>query len=234
MEQDLLTFADKVLAFTRQLEFHDPLPAGIRMMNPFRENQQAETIASAFYRKFYGDHRPRYLILGINPGRFGGGVTGIPFTDTKRLTDQCGIAHTGRSTHEPSSVFVYDVIAAYGGPARFYADFYINSVCPLGFTKFGPDGKEVNYNYYDSKALQASVYDFMIASLRRQVEFGVHREVCFSLGLRNAAFLEKINAQYGFFKEIVPLEHPRFVMQYQLKRKQEYVDKYILALTRTQ
>ncbi|MEO6037728.1 MAG: uracil-DNA glycosylase family protein [Saprospiraceae bacterium] len=234
MEQSTQTFADKVLAFNSQLTFPGSLPAGIRMMNPFRENGSVMDLATAFYRKFYEDQRPRHLILGINPGRFGGGVTGIPFTDTKRLTEQCGIPYSGPSTHEPSSVFVYDVITAYGGPARFYADFYINSICPLGFTKYGPDGKEVNYNYYDSKALQAAVYDFMVASLRRQVDFGVHRDVCFSLGLRNAGFIEKINAQFGFFQKIVPLEHPRFVMQYQSKRKQEYVDKYLLALSQSQ
>ncbi len=33
----------------------------------------------------------RYLILGINPGRFGGGITGIPFTDPIRLQNICGI-----------------------------------------------------------------------------------------------------------------------------------------------
>ena len=229
-----MNFADKVLAFNRQLAFSGPLPAGIRMMNPFREDERVEALATAFYRRFYDDHRPRHLILGINPGRFGGGVTGIPFTDTKRLTEQCGIPYAGRPTHEPSSVFVYDVITAYGGAARFYGDFFIHSICPLGFTRQGPESKEVNYNYYDSKALLAAVWDFMIASLQQQVAFGVHRDVCFSLGLRNAGFIEKINKQYGFFQRIIPLEHPRFVMQYRLKRKQEYVDKYILALSQGQ
>ncbi len=228
-----MTFADKVLAFNRQLVFHDPLPSSIRMMNPFREDAAVDATATAFYQKFYNDHHKRHLILGINPGRFGGGVTGIPFTDPKRLAEFCGIPYAGRSTHEPSSVFVYDVVNAYGGPERFYADFFIHSICPLGFTKVAPDGKEVNYNYYDSKALLAAVYDFMVASLHKIVEFGVHRDVCFSLGLRNAGFIEKINAEYGFFKKIVALEHPRFVMQYQVKRKQEYIDKYLLELTQT-
>ncbi|MEO6758005.1 MAG: SMUG2 DNA glycosylase family protein [Saprospiraceae bacterium] len=228
------TFADQVLAFNQQLAFAGDLPAGIRMMNPFRESGSAAGIATAFYQKFYADSRPRHLILGINPGRFGGGVTGIPFTDTKRLTESCGIPYEGPSTHEPSSVFVYDVVQAYGGPRPFYADFYINSICPLGFTKFTGDGKEVNYNYYDSPALQAAVIDFMVASLRQQLEFGIGRDVCFVLGLRNAKFIEKINAQHGFFKKLVPLEHPRYVMQYQLKRKQEYVDKYLLAFSQLQ
>ncbi len=58
-------------------------------MNPFKENPDALAISSAFYKKYYDDHRMRRLILGINPGRFGAGVTGIPFTDTKRLTEKC-------------------------------------------------------------------------------------------------------------------------------------------------
>lgn len=73
-----MTFADKVLAFNRQLAFHDPLPSGIRMMNPFRENKEVDATAKAFYKKYYNDHHKRHLILGINPGRFGGGAQSIP------------------------------------------------------------------------------------------------------------------------------------------------------------
>jgi hypothetical protein len=89
--------------------------------------------------------------LGINPGRFGAGVTGIPFTDTKRLEEKCWLTIEGLTTYEPSSVFVYDVIEAYGGVEKFYSDYYISSVCPLGFVKFNEKGKEINYNYYDSR-----------------------------------------------------------------------------------
>jgi len=33
----------------------------------------------------------------------------------------------------------------------------------------------------------------------------------------------------AFFKKIVALEHPRFIMQYKAKLKQQYIDKYIEA-----
>ncbi len=126
------TFADKVIACNKNLHLDARLPEGIRVMNPFTENPQALATSSAFYKKFYNDHNRRHLILGINPGRFGAGVTGIPFTDTKRLEEKCGLKIDGIHTYEPSSVFVYEMIDAYGGVEAFYKDFYINSPSPLG------------------------------------------------------------------------------------------------------
>lgn len=225
------TFADRVLAFNRSLEFQGTLPPGIRVMNPFRENPEVMPLAEQFYRKYYADNRERCLILGINPGRFGGGVTGIPFTDPKRLRDRCGIEHNLKLVHEPSSVFVYAVVDAYGGPERFYGDFYINSICPLGFTSATAKGKEVNYNYYDNRALQDAVYDFMLDSLQRQLAFGVRRDIGFCLGTgKNYDFISRLNDKEGFFDQLIPLEHPRFVMQYRAKRIEEYVARYLELL----
>src|SRR5690606_32849252 len=116
-------------------------------------------VAKKFYSKYYNDNDRRSLILGINPGRLGAGATGIPFTDTKRLSDECGIHPIGMHTHEPSSVFVYDMIDAYGGVEMFYRNFYISSVCPLGCVAV-KQGKELNYNYYDSKSLERSIPPF--------------------------------------------------------------------------
>src|SRR5579863_3104313 len=146
-----MTFSQKVIRFNKKLAYTgDALPAGIRVMNPFKESKQASYISEIFYKKYYSDDKQRHLILGINPGRFGAGLTGIPFTDPKRLVSECHISYTGKTTHEPSSVFVYEMIHAYGGPALFYEHFYINSLCPLGFTSVAENGKEKNYNYYDS------------------------------------------------------------------------------------
>ena len=118
-----MTFANKVIRFNKQLDFNGELPPGIRIMNPFKENPQVMSIMEQFYKKFYDDNAKRHLILGINPGRFGGGVTGIPFTDSKRLKSICKIDYQGKETHEPSSVFIYEMIAAFGGTERFYKSF---------------------------------------------------------------------------------------------------------------
>ncbi len=225
-----MTFAEKIINFNQSLDFTDELPEGIQIMNPFRQDNDGLVVSSAFYRKFYNDSKPRHLILGINPGRFGAGITGIPFTDTKRLKNECGLEYQGSETHEPSAVFVYEMIEAYGGVQQFYANFYINSVCPLGFVIMDEKGRFKNYNYYDSPALTEIVRPFIVQSIRNQIAFGVDTDVCFSFGTgKNDKFLQALNKEYGFFKTIIPLEHPRFVMQYKSKTKQLYIDKYLNA-----
>ena len=225
-----LTFADKVIAFNKQVHFEGKLPEGIRIMNPFREDPAILKISSTFYKKFYNDHKKRHLILGINPGRFGSGVTGVPFTDTKRLKSECHIPYTGKETHEPSSAYVYEMIDAFGGVEAFYKKMYIHSICPLGFTAIGPNGKEINYNYYDSKELTEAVYDFIVDNIQKQIAIGVYTDTCFCFGTgKNEKFLRQLNGRYHFFNEIIALEHPRFIMQYKSKMKQSYIDKYLRA-----
>ena len=224
------TFANKVIAFNQSLFFSGTLPAGIRIMNPFKENRYALEVSSAFYKKYYDDNNPRQLILGINPGRFGGGVTGVPFTDSKRLKSGCGIAWPEKDTHEPSSAFIYDMINAYGGPDKFYGRFYIHSICPLGFTSARDNGKEVNYNYYDSAALFNAVKAFMVESTLQQLNFGINKKTVFCLGTgKNEKFISKLNEQHHFFETLIPLEHPRFIMQYKAKQKEQYIKKYLDA-----
>ncbi len=224
------TFAEKVIAFNRSLHFNGLLPEGVRVMNPFKENKNALAASSAFYRKYFNDVHKRHIILGINPGRFGAGLTGIPFTDPKRLIEKCGLNYGGAPAHEPSSVFMYNMIDEYGGAESFYRNFYINSICPLGFTKETGSGREVNYNFYDSIALMNAAQDFMVKSIKQQLAFGIYTDTCFCLGSgKNEKILLRLNETHGFFKKIVALEHPRFVMQYKSKTMQEYIDKYIAA-----
>ncbi|HJP62474.1 MAG TPA: SMUG2 DNA glycosylase family protein [Mucilaginibacter sp.] len=226
-----MTFAEKVIRFNDQLHYSGPeLPQGIRIMNPYRESVEANRVSGEFYRKYYGDSNLRYLILGINPGRFGAGLTGVPFTDPKRLVSECHIPYEGKVTHEPSSVFIYEMINAFGGPEKFYAKFYINSLCPLGFTSIDEKGREKNYNYYDSPALTAAVGDYIIENIHTQIRLGVQTDVCFCFGTgKNENYLHKLNDKYHFFGKIVALEHPRFIMQYKAKTKQDYINKYLEA-----
>jgi hypothetical protein len=226
--------SEKIIYFLKGLEFKGSLPKGISIMNPFRDNPEIIPVISEFYTKFYNDDRQRHLILGINPGRFGAGVTGIPFTDTIRLADKCGLSVPGLETFETSSVFVYEMIDAFGGARKFYSEFFISSVCPLGFTSAGLHGKAVNYNYYDNDNLTNAVMDFMIDSLKKQLEFGILRDICFCLGTgKNYKFLLKLNNRFNFFDKILPLEHPRYIMQYKSRQKQLYIDKYIQVLQKT-
>ena len=100
----------------------------------------------------------------------------------------------------------------------------------MGFTKLQENGKEINYNYYDSKALTNAVYDFMLESMDKHLALGINTDVayCFGTG-QNFKFLDKLNKEKKYFERLIPLEHPRFVMQYKSKDKQFYTDKYLAA-----
>lgn len=219
------TFADGILAFFSQLNFPFDLKDDIEVMNPFSDIA-AMCVCKAFYNKYYSDYNSRRMIIGINPGRFGGGITGVPFTDPIRLETECGITNEWAKKQELSSVFMYEMINAFGGPEVFYKNFYITSVSPLGFTRHNK-----NLNYYDDKNLQNEIKPFVIESLEKQFEFGINRQVAFCLGDgRNFKYLSKLNDEMKFFDRVIPLSHPRFIMQYKLKKKEEYIADYLSKL----
>jgi hypothetical protein len=227
-----MTFAEKIISFYKVVDYQGVLPDGISIMNPFRENADILPVITKFYHKYYSDNNLRHLILGINPGRHGAGVTGIPFTDTRRLVEKCGLSIDGLQTFETSSVFVYEMIDAFGGTEKFYGNFYISSVSPLGFTSTGKNGNEVNYNYYDSRKLTEAVYEFMVSSIEKQLDFGIKRDVCFCLGTgKNFKFIRELNSKKKYFSNVIPLEHPRYIMQYKSKQKELYISKYISELS---
>jgi hypothetical protein len=221
-----MTFADKILCFLKSLQLNIGLPHEVEVMNPFKDNAAAMQICTQFYKKYYSDNIQRRIIIGINPGRHGGGITGIPFTDPIRLKKECDIDNPWQPKQELSSVFVYNVINAFGGPNKFYSNFYITAVSPLGFTKHGK-----NLNYYDDKILQNSIKDFVVDCMNLQLKFGIDRKIAFCLGDgKNYKYLSKLNEEQKFFDKIIPLSHPRFIMQYKLKKKEEYVQSYLEKL----
>ena len=221
-----MTFADQVINFTRNLHLPDiALPDGFEWLFPY-DNPETMHALTTFYERFYADNQVRTIIFGINPGRFGAGVTGVPFTDPVRLETECGIRNDFPKKPELSSVFVWQFINAYGGASAFCRDFYITSLSPLGFVK---DGK--NINYYDDRHLQTAAEPFIAWNIRTSLDFGAQREAAICLGEgKNFAFFQKLNATHGFFKEIVPLSHPRWIMQYRRKQVEEFVERYVEVL----
>ena len=223
------TFADRIINFNTHLEYNQSLPKGFDVLNPYMDNPETMEVMRAFYHKFYNDNRQRKFIIGINPSRHGAGVTGVPFTDTKRLESECGIVMKSAHTHEVSSVFMYDMIKAYGGVTKFYNDFYINSPFPLAIVGKASDGKWLNANYYDEEALFKLLKDYMIETLKKHIALGVDTQKVFVLGKKNATFLQKLNKEATLFGEMVVLEHPRFIQQYKSKEKQLYIDKFLTS-----
>lgn len=222
----------KIVKFYYQLDFREELlPENVRVMNPYQQaGEEVERVMLTFHKKYFSDNRPRNLILGINPGRNGAGLTGIPFTDTPALKKNCKI-ETIINTRETSSEFIYKWIEAYGGPEKFYARWFIGGVCPLGFLTKNKRANWVNWNYYDSASLKKIATPFIVENLKRQIEFCKYPKTALVLGSgKNFLFMEEINQEYQFFEKLVPLEHPRFVMQYKRKSVSLYLEKFLSAL----
>jgi len=215
-------FADSILQFLKQLKITTPLPKGVEVLNPYR-NEITYALCEQFYNKYYGDNNNRRLILGINPGRHGAGLTGIPFTDPIKLEMYCGIPNNLPKKSELSADFIYQMILAYGGLEQFYGKFHFSAVSPLGFVK---DGK--NLNYYDIRELETALRPFIIQTLEKTLTFGIDTSVCYCLGEgENFRFLNRLNTEHKFFDKILPLAHPRFIMQYRRKKLAEYVDEFV-------
>ncbi|MFZ1676338.1 MAG: uracil-DNA glycosylase family protein [Saprospiraceae bacterium] len=221
-----MLFSEKILSYHFQLKPSGKLPQGIQWLLPY-EDKETQRCMRLFYSRYYNDEEKRTFILGINPGRFGAGITGIPFTDPIRL-ESIGIKNSFQHRQELSSVFIYDMIREQGGPDVFYSKYYIASLSPLGFVK---DGK--NYNYYDDRALTEAVRPFIISNIEAQIKFGadLHKVYCLGQG-KNFDFLKQLNLEYKWWKEVIPLPHPRWIMQYKLKQKDAFIRSYKNILTK--
>lgn len=227
-------FSDNVLKFNEWLsDISLNLFDNYKINNPFngQNKEQIKDITKKFYNKYYNDNRKRYLILGSSPARKGTSVTGIPFEDASHLYKETGIMIDKFYINKSSSDFLYDVIEKYGGCTKFYKDFFMNFICPLGIVNINSKGNEINANYYENKKLEKMLYNFIIDSLKKQISLGIDTSICYCIGSgENFKFLIKINEQYKFFDKIIALEHPRFIMQYNSKDRNKYLDKYISAL----
>lgn len=223
-----MTFGEKVIEFYKNLEENWSIPEPFETIFPFNEPEVAR-VMRAFYYKFYGDDRERTFLYGINPGRFGAGVTGISFTDPVLLEAACGIPNDFKKRNETSSLFIYDMIDGWGGCPAFYKHFYITSICPIGFIK---DGK--NANYYDDKSLEKAVEGHITDLMWEQIGFDANRKKAFSIGRgTNFKRLKALNDRHGFFESIEHLPHPRWVMQYRRKKKDIYLQEYFDKLNKS-
>jgi hypothetical protein len=222
------SFGDQVIAFCHRLRAPRLADLGVEVMNPYRE-PEARRCTREFYTKFFSDSHRRVFIIGINPGRFGGGTTGIPFTDPVTLAAQAGISNSLPPRRELSAEFLERVVDRLDGPRRFYRSWFITAVSPLGFTKDG-----LNYNYYDDRRVRERLEPFIVRSMRKQLAFGARRDIAIVLGTgTNFSVFSELNRRCAFFEKLVALEHPRFIMQYRRKRVDEFAEKYERALMET-
>jgi hypothetical protein len=220
------TFGQAAFAFFSALSPGFIPPNEIEFLCP-EKKPEVKKVSGEFFNKYYSDDSERVYILGINPGRFGAGITGIAFTDPVRLENDCGIKNSFAKKAELSSTFIYEMIHKFGDVQSFYKSFFISAICPVGFIKNGK-----NINYYDDKELLLKSRNFISKSILKQVNFGANRRKVICLGEgKNYSYLKELNNELKIFEEIIPLAHPRFIMQYKRKELNKYIGNYVKVLT---
>lgn len=221
-----MSFSVKAINYFFKLKSPKVTYDSIKIINPY-ESAGIKSAVRKFYLKYYNDDNDRIFIIGINPGRFGGGLTGISFTDPVTLREHCGIENNLGNRKELSSKFVYMVAEKYGGINKFFSTVFLTALYPFAVIKNGK-----NYNYYDEKLLSEKLMPEIIRNVKKQIDFGARREYAILLGKKNAEYFSSLNDEHNFFRKVVVLEHPRYIMQYRLKQVDKYINKYITAISR--
>ena len=124
---------------------------------------------------------------------------------------------------ELSAEFIYAMIREYGGTEKFYSKYFIGSVCPLGFTRNGK-----NLNYYDDIPLLKFIEPFIVENINQLISYHTSTEKIFCIGgEKNYKYLLGLNTTHKWFGEIIPLPHPRFIMQYRRKQLSQFIQEYL-------
>lgn len=220
-----MSIGSELFRFFTSLRLSENIPDSIEVLNPYLQSEVI-TINEIFYNKYYNDSNSRIMLLGINPGRIGAGVTGIVFSDPVTLEQNLKIKNNFPKKPELSASFINKAIDAYGGPTKFFNSFMLTAVSPLGFIKEG-----VNINYYDDKSLLKATTTFIKSTLVQQFEITGKIPVCGCIGQgANYKFLKELNQELKLFNQIIPLPHPRWIMQYRRKDLAKQLEQYTKKL----
>ncbi|CAF0750539.1 unnamed protein product [Rotaria sordida] len=227
-QSNMKTMDECILSYLNQLEppIDIELPGkNIQWLYPLKNPETCRCVKD-FYSKYYSDTNERILVLGINPGRFGSGITGVPLTDPIRLKTVCNIDSNFPLKPELSSQFIYDYFFNQYSMNDFYKKFFIGAVCPLGLECNGR-----NMNYYDNKTFMNNLLEYFIPdNIEKQINLGCSKKVAICLGEgTNYSILNKLNEKYHFFEKILKVSHPRYIMQYKRQSINDYIQQYIDA-----
>lgn len=216
------SFGRFVETFLTTLSIDGTLPEGIEILYPY-SNVEVRRVVHEMCARYYASRRPRIGVWGINPGRFGAGLTGLAFTDPWAVEHDLGITTSITGRREMSAEFISRVIEAYGGPGAFYSDVFMTALSPLGFIRNG-----VNINFYDDAELEMMMSPQIITWMKRTFDVGVRRDTTILLGSgKLRTFMERNVREHVGVKDVIYLDHPRFIMQYRRSQVSQYVSLYV-------
>lgn len=220
-------FSDNIQQFLISLKDRSipDVPSGFEVLNPYT-NPEVQQVVTQMCQTYYSGTSVRCAMWGINPGRFGSGVTGLSFTDPWGVREYLGINTTLQGKNELSAEFVRMVIDAMGGPTAFYQRIYLSAMSPLGFVKNG-----ININFYDDAEFSKRIVPFVLECMKEQHAAGLESLRCIVMGTgKLKQFFEKHIQQQLGYRHVTFLEHPRFIMQYKRKALGQYIKKYVDAI----
>jgi hypothetical protein len=74
----------------------------------------------------------------------------------------------------------------------------------------------------------------VVSTVEKQIAMGGRTDHAIILGRgQNAKYLMELNAKHGWFGEIHPLEHPRWILQYRRPTAAKFVADYVRRFERT-
>lgn len=100
--------------------------------------EQADLVRS-YYKKYYSKPGHRIVFCGINPGKYGAGITGVPFIDFHGISRL--LPGHDREEKERTAQFMLSIIEEYGA-GEFQDAVYLTNLSWYGFQR---DGRNLNY-----------------------------------------------------------------------------------------
>ncbi|PHC05692.1 hypothetical protein COF04_03705 [Bacillus toyonensis] len=191
---------------------------GITILDGFGQNI---SLVKEYYETWYSSNVKRPITLcGINPGKDGVGLTGIPFMDYKNLARLLEGVDGGMYKPEPSSEFLYSVIEEIG-VGEFFKQVYLTN-----FSWFGFKRKNGNLNYFDLPSTELKW--LFTRSFITEMEI-MQTKIIIPLSREVGTNLRKLKRE-GFLKaKIMPrLNHPSYC-NYKNRRDEELV-KYVTRI----
>lgn len=194
------------------------LSNNVNILSDFLDNKQN---IIQFHERYIKNSKPKIVLCGINPGRFGAGLTGIPFIDFNSLGKMLPFVES--ITSEKSAGFFFSVIQEFG-IVEFYKNFHVTNLSWYGFCKCN---KGSNVNYYD---LRTDIQRYLIDIFVREIEY-INPEVIIPLSTQVYHELRALKESGEIKAEIGPrLNHPSWITTYRSRELSHWRNQYISVL----